>query len=240
MLMGGNPGDVLNNVQMGGGGAPVDAKQEAEYKEFVGVILADTEDVWTEEFKKRNRQYRKPKLVLFSGAVDSACGQASAAVGPFYCGEDETVYIDLSFFDELKQNFGASGEFAQAYVVAHEVGHHVQKLLGTLDKVNQTRGSTNERNANELSVRLELQADFYSGVWAKNAQQLAGITKTDIQDGLNAANAIGDDTLQRRSQGQVVPDAFTHGTSEQRMRWFMKGYQSGRMEDGNTFNVERL
>ena len=125
-------------------------------------------------------------------------------------------------------------------MVAHEVGHHVQKLLGTLDKVNQTRGSTNERNANELSVRLELQADFYSGVWAKNAQQLAGITKTDIQDGLNAANAIGDDTLQRRSQGQVVPDAFTHGTSEQRMRWFMKGYQSGRMEDGNTFNVERL
>ncbi len=201
--------------------------------QFVAVVLKDTEDVWGELLQN----YKQPHLRMFTGAVQSACGNASAAVGPFYCPGDEKVYIDLSFFKELKNRFGAPGDFAMAYVIAHEVGHHVQNLLGTSDKVSalQRRGSTKE--ANRLSVMLELQADFYAGVWANHAQQMKNILQPgDIDEALNAANAIGDDRLQQQSQGEVVPDAFTHGTSAQRMYWFKKGFQTGDIEQGDTFN----
>jgi uncharacterized protein len=230
---------VLNQLPIGGGGgAP--SSQEAAYREFVGVTLADTEEVWTKIFAKNGRQYEKPVLVLFRGSVDSACGFAGSAVGPFYCGEDKKMYLDLGFFDQMKSQLGAKGDFAQAYVIAHEVGHHVQNLLGTLDKVHDARGRLSQKQANELSVRLELQADFYAGVWAHHAQGLAGIDRQDIREGLEAAEAIGDDTLQKKQQGQVVPDAFTHGTSEQRMRWFLKGFETGDLRQGNTFQATRL
>lgn len=229
---------VLNQIAVAGSGTP--SPHEAEYKEFAAVTLADTEEVWSVLFQKSGSSYGPPKMVLFNGSVDSACGFASAAVGPFYCGEDEKVYLDLGFFDEMKAKFQAAGDFAQAYVIAHEVGHHVQKLTGTMEKVNAARSRTNEREANELSVRLELQADFYAGVWAHHAREMAQLDRQDIQEALEAAEAIGDDTLQKRQQGYVVPDAFTHGTSEQRMRWFMKGYESGDPKQGDTFSVSRL
>jgi len=243
MALGGDPGAILSGAGgasvSGASGPQLDPAKEAEYKEFVGVVLADTEEVFGKLFAEEGRTYEKPRLVLFTGAVDSACGTASSAVGPFYCGGDKTIYLDVSFFDELSSRFGAQGDFAPAYVIAHEVGHHVQNLKGTLTEVNNLRRRASEREANAASVRLELQADFYAGVWAHHARSIASLDQADIEEGLTAANAIGDDTLQRQAQGQVVPDSFTHGTSEQRMRWFLKGFQSGRMRDGNTFDVQR-
>jgi predicted metalloprotease len=216
-------------------------EREDQLKEFVSVILADTEDVWTELFAKAGRRYREPKLVLFTGRVDSACGQASAAVGPFYCPGDEMVYIDLGFYDELENRFDAPGDFAQAYVIAHEIGHHVQKLLGTMDKVHAAQRGMSQEDANQLSVRLELQADFYAGVWAHHAQKARQILERgDIEEGLRAASAIGDDRIQRQAQGYVVPDSFTHGSSEQRVRWFRKGLETGDMSQGDTFNARQL
>lgn len=236
-------GDTSMLSQMGGAGAvspSAPSAEEAKYEEFASVTLADTEEVWTRLFRRQGQSYRKPVLVLFRGGVDSACGFASSAVGPFYCGEDYKMYLDLGFFDDMRTKLGARGDFAWAYVIAHEVGHHVQKLVGTLDQVHERRQRMNEREANALSVRLELQADYYAGVWAHHAKDLAGLDRADIQEAMEAASAIGDDTLQRKSQGHVVPDAFTHGTSEQRMRWFMKGFESGDPDGGDTFRVRNL
>lgn len=216
---------------------------EQELKGFVSVVLADTEDVWHEQFRRLGRQYREPKLVLYSGQVESACGFASAAVGPFYCPEDEQLYIDLQFFDELQRRFKAPGDFAMAYVVAHEVGHHVQRLLGYTERVHKLQGRISEQEYNRLSVRLELQADFLAGVWAHHAQQTKQILESgDLEEALGAASAVGDDRLQRQSRGAVVPDAFTHGTSAQRSRWFRRGFESGDILQGNTFDIpyERL
>jgi predicted metalloprotease len=197
-------------------------------KHFVGVVLADTEDVWHEQFRRTGRSYREPRLVLFSQQVQSACGLAESAVGPFYCPPDEHVYLDLAFFRELRDRFHAPGNFAQAYVVAHEVGHHVQKLLGVSDRVHRERSRSSEVEANHLSVRLELQADFLAGVWAYHAQQMKKILDPgDLESALQAANAIGDDRLQRQARGTVVPDSFTHGTSAQRIRWFRLGFETG-------------
>ena len=233
------PADV--QARSGPRAGPVDPAQE-EAKEFVSVILASTEDVWTALFKKAGKTYQKPKLTLFNGQVSTqGCGHASAAVGPFYCPADRKVYLDLSFFDELRTKFRAPGEFAEAYVVAHEVGHHVQNLLGISDKVDAARRRMSEKEANALSVRMELQADFFAGVWANHAQKMQNILERgDIESGLNAATAIGDDRIQKMSRGYVVPDAFTHGTSAQRVRWFRKGIQTGDMNQGDTFNADPL
>jgi hypothetical protein len=208
---------------------------------FVKVVLADTEDVWTKLFSDMGRTYTDPTLVLFSGSTTSACGNASAATGPFYCPVDQDVYIDLSFAQQLKEQFGATGEFAMAYVVAHEVGHHVQDLLGTTKKMEQIQQQVGQTEYNKYSVALELQADFYAGIWAHYDQKMKNvINPQDIQDALNAANAIGDDRLQQEYQGTVTPDSFTHGTSAQRMYWFKKGYDTGDMNQGNTFATENL
>ena len=208
---------------------------------FVKVVLADTEDVWTKLFSDMGRTYTDPTLVLFSGSTTSACGNASAATGPFYCPVDQDVYIDLSFAQQLKDQFGATGEFAMAYVVAHEVGHHVQDLLGTTKKMEQIQQQVGQTEYNKYSVALELQADFYAGIWAHYDQKMKNvINPQDIQDALNAANAIGDDRLQQEYQGTVTPDSFTHGTSAQRMYWFKKGYDTGDMNQGNTFAAENL
>jgi predicted metalloprotease len=236
MLLGGDPRALFNQMQQG---APEEARpldpREEELGVFVKRVLATTEDAWQAEFRRNNRNYEPAQLVLFTGQVESACGIAGAAVGPFYCPADRKVYIDLTFYDELRQKFGAPGDFAQAYVIAHEVGHHVQNLLGTSDRVQSERGRISQTQYNQLSVRLELQADFYAGVWAHHNQEK--LEEGDIEEGIVAAEAIGDDRLQRQAQGRVVPDSFTHGTSQQRVRWFMKGYRSGRMEDGDTFDV---
>ncbi len=211
---------------------------EAESSGLIKVTLASTEDVWGKLFTQAGGTYQQPTLVLFSGVVNSACGTAQAAMGPFYCPGDRQVYIDLSFYDELKQRFGAPGDFAQAYVIAHEVGHHVQHLLGTSDKVHQARQRLSEAEGNAQSVRLELQADCYAGVWAFHAQQL--LEPGDIEEALNAAQAIGDDRLQKQSTGQVVPDSFTHGSSEQRMRWFKRGIDAGDVNQCDTFKARSL
>jgi len=201
---------------------------EEPLKHFVAVVLADTEDVWHVQFVKLGQTYREPKLVLFSGRVSSACGMAGSAVGPFYCPGDQKVYLDLEFFQELHDRFQAPGDFAQAYVVAHEVGHHVQKLLGVSDRVREERSRVSERDANHLSVRLELQADYLAGVWAHHAQKMKKILDPgDLEEALRAANAIGDDRLQKQGRGYVTPDSFTHGTSAQRIRWFKKGFETG-------------
>jgi predicted metalloprotease len=237
-FLGGNPSDApeLLPGQKAAQGKQYDARQSAAddtLAQFVSVVLKDTEDVWG----KLLNGYQKPRLVLFSDGVQSACGSASSAVGPFYCPGDSKVYIDLSFFHDLRTRFGAPGDFAMAYVVAHEIGHHIQNLTGTSDKVHSLQQRTNEREGNKLSVKLELQADFLAGVWAHHAQQMKGILEPgDIDEALTAANAIGDDRLQQEAQGRVVPDAFTHGTSEQRMYWFKKGYQTGDIKQGNTFD----
>src|SRR5262249_43990462 len=203
-------------------------KAQEEQKEFVGVALKDTEDVWEKLFDEKGKTYKKPKLVLFTGQVDSACGNASSAVGPFYCPGDQKVYIDLDFFRELSDRFGAPGEFARAYVIAHEVGHHVQNLLGYSARVDSQRGRVSEKMEHELSVRLELQADYLAGVWGHHAQKMKHILEEgDVESALNAAEAIGDDTLQKRARGRVVPDAFTHGSSAQRVYWFRKGFTTG-------------
>lgn len=212
-------------------------EEENQNAQFVSVVLKDTEDVWNELFREQGNEYIEPHLVLFTGSTDSGCGYAQAAVGPFYCPMDSKVYIDLGFYDELKDRFEAPGDFAMAYVVAHEVGHHVQHLLGVTEKVESMRGRLSEKQMNALSVKVELQADFYAGVWAHHAQKMKDILEPgDIDEALNAANAIGDDRLQKESQGYVVPDAFTHGTSKQRMYWFRKGFDTGDIGQGNTFD----
>jgi predicted metalloprotease len=214
--------------------------EEEELKQFVAVVLAKSEDVWTDVFRQNGRQYREPTLVLFTDQVRSACGLAGAAVGPFYCPGDEKVYIDLAFYEQLRREFRAPGDFAQAYVVAHEVGHHVQKLLGISDRVDAMQGRLSEAEANQLSVRLELQADFFAGVFARHVQNQGLLEAGDVEEALRAASAVGDDQIQRRTAGYVVPDSFTHGTSEQRLRWFKRGYETGDLRQGDTFNTRNL
>ena len=216
--------------------SPVTTAEENELAQFVKVVLADTEDVWNELMDG----YREPTLVLFTDYVESACGEASSAVGPFYCPRDETVYIDLGFFEQLKSRFDAPGDFAQAYVIAHEVGHHVQHLLGITDKVHSMRNQLSEAEYNKLSVRLELQADFLAGVWAHHTQNKGYLDIGDLEEAMQAASAIGDDQLQMQARGHVVPDSFTHGTSEQRMRWFKRGFETGDPAQGDTFNQTSL
>ena len=240
LFMGVDPMALLQQPNVGQGPAVADPAEE-ERKEFVSVVLADTEEVWHKLFRQMGRPYEEPKLVLFRGYVESACGQASSAVGPFYCPRDRKVYIDLQFFEQLRREFGASGDFAQAYVIAHEVGHHVQQLLGTSDRVQAQRRRLSKAESNELSVRLELQADFLAGVWAHHAHRMRNILEAgDIEEAMRAAEAIGDDRLQRRGQGYVVPDSFTHGTSAQRARWFRRGFETGDVRQGDTFNAEEL
>ncbi len=233
------PGQQVGNpVDTGSGNV---SPQEQEMRDFVATILADTEDVWNEIFRGTKVRYREPKLVIFRDEVQSACGLNSAAVGPFYCPGDEKVYIDLGFFDQLERQLDAPGDFAQAYVIAHEVGHHIQNLLGVTGMVHRQRSKLSESEYNLLQVRLELQADFYAGVWAHHAERMVHLLEAgDIEEGLNAASAIGDDTLQKRSRGYVVEESFTHGTSAQRSRWFRKGFESGDIKQGDTFNARRL
>lgn len=240
-LLGGDPSDVLN--QSTGNRPATEQQKQAQEQDakFVKVVLADTEDVWDKLFRERGQEYKHPVLVLFDGRVSSACGNASAATGPFYCPLDERVFIDLSFYQELKERFSAPGDFAMAYVVAHEVGHHVQHLLGISDRVQQQQQSGSAQQANALSVRLELQADYFAGVWAHHAQELKDVLEPgDLEEALGAANAIGDDRLQQEAKGYAVPESFTHGTSAQRMKWFRKGYESGDPNGGNTFESSDL
>ena len=253
-IFGINPLTILGLLS-GGGGVPVPHSAPAQppaqpgarvahtpeddrMKAFVSTVLADTEDVWTQVFKDHNQTYRDPKLVLFRNATPTACGRGESATGPFYCPGDEKVYIDLSFYDLLRTKLGAPGDFAQAYVIAHEVGHHVQKLLGISDKVDAARRSANQARSNALSVRLELQADCFAGVWANRAQATKQIVEAgDIDEALNAATQIGDDTLQRKASGTVQPDTFTHGTSAQRVHWFKQGFETGQIEQCDTFKA---
>ncbi|HPT12504.1 MAG TPA: neutral zinc metallopeptidase, partial [Bacteroidales bacterium] len=208
-------------------------EHQKEMGEFVSVVLGYTEDVWGEIFRQNGLEYRQPKLVLFSDNIESQCGYAAAATGPFYCPTDEKVYIDLDFLEKLQSQLGAQGDFAAAYIIAHEVGHHVQNLLGTLDKANEAKSGVSEAEANKISVKVELQADFLAGIWAHYAQQMKNILEAgDIQEAMNAAEAVGDDRLQKQSQGYVVPDSFTHGTSKQRETWFMTGFNTGDISKG--------
>lgn len=227
-----------------GGQAQIEKPQSTgddDLRRFVAVVLATTEDSWTQTFRQLGARYREPKLVLFTGAVRSACGTGMAAMGPFYCPADEKVYIDLDFYRELKNRFRAPGDFAQAYVVAHEVGHHVQKLLGVADKVEAAKRGMSKKDGNALQVRMELQADCLAGVWAYQIQADKGLIEPgDIDEALGAASAIGDDRIQRQTQGYVVPDSFTHGASEQRVRWFRRGYEKGRLQACDTFNADTL
>ncbi|KKB37391.1 KPN_02809 family neutral zinc metallopeptidase [Bacillus thermotolerans] len=243
-FLGGDPSILMNETSQ-----PVNdnssvsyqgSEQEEELADFVSVVLADTEEVWSEIFRQRGMTYEEPTLVLFTGSVQSACGVSSASVGPFYCPGDQKLYIDLSFYNELQQRFQAPGDFAMAYVVAHEVGHHVQTLLGTTQQVMPLRQQMSEAQFNKYLVRFELQADYYAGVWAHHAQGMGYLEEGDIEEALNAANAIGDDTLQKQARGYVVPESFTHGTSEQRKRWFYKGFENGTIEGGDTFNAADL
>ncbi|MBX9890760.1 MAG: neutral zinc metallopeptidase [Chitinophagaceae bacterium] len=221
--------------------SPEEQKADDERASFVKVVLAETEDVWNKIFTEKGSQYRAPTLVLFRGAVESACGNASSASGPFYCPGNNKLYIDLSFYQDLQYKLNAPGDFPMAYVVAHEVGHHIQKLMGTADKVNRLRQQLSETEFNKYSVMMELQADFYAGVWAHHTQKMKNILDSDdIDEALNAASAIGDDRLQKQSTGQVMPDAFTHGTSAQRMYWFKKGYETGDVKQGDTFSSTDL
>jgi uncharacterized protein len=246
-VFGVNPLTMLDMLSGGGGGMPVQqspARTEPandRQTKFVQVVLADTEDVWSKLFAEKNARYVAPKLVLFDGRTGTGCGTGQSASGPFYCPADQKVYIDLSFYTLMQKQFGVSGEFAQAYVIAHEIGHHVQNQLGISDKVQEARERGSERQANEMSVRLELQADCFAGAWAYHSNQARGILEQgDVESALKAASAIGDDALQRKSQGRVVPDSFTHGTSEQRARWFSKGLETGRVEACNTFDTRQL
>lgn len=242
-LLGGDPQQVIDASRTMQAGAPQSKASAApindEAKMFVSKILKETEDVWTDIFRENGMTYQKPNLVVFADRVESGCGIADAGVGPFYCPADSKVYIDPTFYETMERQLGAGGDFAQAYVVAHEVGHHVQNLLGTAAKVDSARRRMSEKQFNQISVRMELQADFYAGVWAKRAKRLK-LDRQDIEEAMNAATQIGDDTLQERGQGYVEPEKFTHGTSAQRVRWFMKGYQSGDIRDGDTFSVRSL
>lgn len=237
-FLGGDPGELLGNMAGSDSGTSVpyeESEPEKELADFVSVVLADTEEVWTELFEEQGLQYKEPTLVLYSGSVQSACGAASSSVGPFYCPGDQKLYIDLSFYDELQRKFQAPGDFAMAYVIAHEVGHHVQTLLGTTEEIMPLRQRMSEEKFNKYLVRFELQADYYSGVWAHHAQGMGYLEEGDLEEALNAATAVGDDTLQKRAQGYVVPESFTHGTSEQRKSWFHKGFQNGTIKGGDTF-----
>ncbi|WP_379146014.1 neutral zinc metallopeptidase [Paenibacillus sp. sgz500992] len=243
LLSGGNAGDILGNLtsSVTNSSAPYEqTAEEQELSEFVSVVLADTEEVWGEIFKQQGMTYEDPTLVMYSGSVDSACGTATSAVGPFYCPGDAKLYIDLSFYDELQQRFQAPGDFAMAYVIAHEVGHHVQTLLGTSKQLNSLRQSLSEKEFNKYQVRFELQADYLAGVWANHAQGMNLLEEGDLEEALTAASAVGDDTIQKQAQGYAVPDSFTHGSSEQRKRWFYKGFNSGTIEGGDTFNAAQL
>jgi hypothetical protein len=247
-IFGINPLTILG--LLGGGGAPPVSQQQApaakppaddKMARFVATVLADTEDVWQQQFAQSGMTYRDPKLVLFRGAVPTACGQGQSAMGPFYCPGDQKVYIDLGFYETMRTRLGAPGDFAQAYVIAHEVGHHVQNLLGITSKVDALRGRTSQAQQNAMSVRLELQADCFAGVWANRSQQSKGwLEQGDIEEALNAATQIGDDALQRKSQGTVVPESFTHGSSAQRVAWFKRGLQSGSLQQCNTFEAGSL
>ncbi|NGZ83685.1 KPN_02809 family neutral zinc metallopeptidase [Duganella aceris] len=247
-FLGVSPVTLLNILTGGGGGvtsvqqAPAHAPPASDLQaKFVATVLGDTEDVWTALFSASGKTYVKPTLVLFSDSTPTACGTGQTATGPFYCPSDQKVYIDLSFYRLMQDRFKVSGEFAQAYVIAHEVGHHVQNLMGTSDKVQQARRRASETQANAMSVRLELQADCYAGVWAFHANQARAILEQgDVETALKAATAIGDDALQRQAQGQVVPDSFTHGSSEQRVRWFKKGIDNGKVELCDTFGARQL
>jgi predicted metalloprotease len=240
-LLGGDPSQVINTMQQGTTteSGPVTASPEEEaLVNYVKVVLAGTEDVWTKVFQQSNMTYHNPSLVLFRDQVQSACGLASTASGPFYCPGDEKVYIDLAFCDDLKTKFGAYGDFAIAYVIAHEIGHHVQNQLGILNDVNSQRSKLSETRSNQLLVRLELQADFLAGMWAHYDEQMFhSLEAGDIEEAMNAASSVGDDVLQKRYQGRVIPDAFTHGTAAQRKEWFRRGYTSGDFDQGDTFNA---
>ena len=244
LLLGGDPMALLDSQQQAQLSQPGQFDNQAprdEASKFVAVVLADTEDAWNEIFRQMGRQYEEPKLVLFTDLTQSGCGFASGASGPFYCPEDRRVYIDLGFYRLLQQRLGAGGDFAQAYVIAHEVGHHVQNLLGITDRVQAARGRVSESEYNRLSVRLELQADFLAGVWARYADRVKRVVEAgDIEEAMRAASAVGDDRLQHSSRGYVVPDSFTHGTSEQRVRWFRRGYETGDLRQGDTFNAPDL
>jgi uncharacterized protein len=218
--------------------APVDPARADEMTKFVKVVLAETEDVWSGVFQSMGEDYPKPTMVLFDGQTRSACGYASAASGPFYCPGDQKLYIDLAFYDQLSRQFGAKGDFARAYVLAHEVGHHVQNITGVLPKFNQMRQQMGEVEANKMSIRVELQADCFAGIWARSTAQKGLLEEGDLEEALNAAQQIGDDTLQKRTQGFVVPDSFNHGTSAQRVEWLKRGMQSGKLEDCDTFNAD--
>jgi predicted metalloprotease len=239
-FLGGDSSQLLNQLNQQGTenqASRATSPEEDEMAKFVSVVLADNEDVWNKIFSDAGSQYEDPKLVLFHDGIESACGEASSASGPFYCPSDHKVYMDLSFFDELKNRFGAKGgDFAIAYVVSHEVGHHVQNLLGTSEKVHEQQSHVSEREANKLSVALELQADFLAGVWAHYDQKMKNILEEgDIEEALSAATAVGDDHLQKLTRGRVMPDAFTHGTSQQRVYWFKRGFETGDLRKGNTF-----
>ena len=241
MLLGGDPSQILNRSaptqQEQGSQAPDGPQPDDAAASFTRKVLASTEDVWGKIFQEQGSQYQEPTLVMFRGVTSSGCGTAQQAMGPFYCPLDQKVYIDLSFYDELAQRFQAPGEFAMAYVVAHEIGHHVQNQLGIMKKVEQARQQMSEREYNKISVRLELQADFFAGVWANRAQgKTISIDENDVESALTAANAIGDDKIQEQTQGRVVPDAFTHGSSAQRVYWFKKGLKTGDIRQGDTFN----
>ncbi|RBP94690.1 hypothetical protein DFO70_104332 [Cytobacillus firmus] len=241
-FLGGDPGELLGNMAGTDSGTAVpyeESEQEKELADFVSVVLADTEEVWTDIFEEQGLQYKEPTLVLYSGSVQSACGAASSSVGPFYCPGDQKLYIDLSFYEELQRKFQAPGDFAMAYVIAHEVGHHVQTLLGTTEEIMPLRQRMSEEKFNQYLVRFELQADYYSGVWAHHAQGMGYLEEGDLEEALNAATAVGDDTLQKRAQGYVVPESFTHGTSEQRNSWFYKGFQNGTIKGGDTFKQSK-
>lgn len=244
-LMGGNPLSVLNYVDIGSvvtsgqsSSSYEPTAEEEALATFSAQILAGTEDVWTKEFQKIGRTYEPPRLVLFTGSVQSGCGGATSSSGPFYCSADQSVYIDLSFFTQMKQQLGADGDFAYAYVIAHEVGHHVQYLLGTLEQAHQQMSRVSEKESNRISVRLELQADFYAGIWAYHDNEMFGsLENGDIEEGINVASKIGDDYLQKQAQGYTVPDAFNHGTSAQCVRWLKKGLSSGKIANGDTFSI---
>lgn len=236
-LLGGDPSILTGNTPNQQNNTYNGTTEEQEVADFVSVVLADTEVVWNEVFNEYGMDYEEPTLVLFTNSVQSACGVAGSSTGPFYCPGDQSLYIDLSFYDELSEKFQAPGDFAMAYVVAHEVGHHVQYLLGTSKQVQDLRGKVAETEYNRYLKRLELQADYYAGVWAHYVQDMDYLEEGDIEEALNAASAVGDDRIQEAAQGYVVPDSFTHGTSDQRIRWFYKGFEAGDLENGDTFKL---
>jgi uncharacterized protein len=243
LCSGGDPSQIINDSLLTGSEVGTDyqaTQEEDDLARFVSVVLAETEDVWTEIFANEGMDYIYPGLVLYTDYVESACGIDGSATGPFYCPPDQKVYVDLSFYDELQYRFQAPGDFAMAYVIAHEVGHHIQNILGIMDDVNSIQSTVSQAEANEYSVRLELQADYLAGVWAHYENRMNLLEDGDLEEAINAASAVGDDRIQRQSQGYIVPDSFTHGTSEQRQRWFFKGFKTGTLEEGDTFNTDDL